>query len=158
MDMPTNGVVEFKGFGAHLEEMRRKKVEDNRKKHADYCRRRYQEDDDYRKKQRNRQNKRYQQNEWVRRKSRAWYIQKKYKISDKEKADLYAAQGGKCAICGKPKQLYGDMSKVLCIDHSEKSGKVRGLLCTNCNLGIGHFKDDVRAMENAIVYLKSHDN
>jgi hypothetical protein len=34
------------------------------------------------------------------------------------------------------------------------SGKVRGLLCSKCNLGIGHFKDKVRYLENAIKYLQ----
>lgn len=58
-------------------------------------------------------------------------------------------QGGVCAICGeKPK------NGRLAIDHIHGTSKVRGLLCSSCNTGLGHFKDDPERLASAIVYLK----
>lgn len=51
-----------------------------------------------------------------------------------------------CAICG------GD--KRLSIDHDHSSGRVRGLLCSPCNAGLGMFKDDPERLAKAIGYLK----
>ena len=39
------------------------------------------------------------------------------------------------------------------IDHSHETGKVRGLLCHNCNMLLGHSKDNINTLENAIMYL-----
>lgn len=52
-----------------------------------------------------------------------------------------------CAICGNtPKRLR--------IDHDHDTGKYRGLLCDNCNIGLGHFKDSPDRLRKAILYLK----
>lgn len=53
-----------------------------------------------------------------------------------------------CAICGKPPRAR------LQIDHNHKTGKYRGLLCDNCNIGLGHFKDSPELLRKAIDYLK----
>ena len=60
---------------------------------------------------------------------------------------LVAKQDGRCAICGtKPgHRLY--------VDHCHDSGRVRGLLCSPCNFGLGHFKDDPERLNRAMVYL-----
>ena len=50
-----------------------------------------------------------------------------------------------CLICGKEENLV--------TDHCHTSLKVRGKLCTNCNLGLGHFKDDPMLLEFAKIYL-----
>lgn len=50
-----------------------------------------------------------------------------------------------CAICGNKKKLL--------VDHCHKSNKVRGLLCNDCNLGLGRFFDSVDILEKAIKYL-----
>jgi peptide methionine sulfoxide reductase MsrB len=60
-------------------------------------------------------------------------------------------QGGLCAICQKP---YDWETSALYIDHCHTTGKVRGLLCRNCNKGLGHFFDDVANLARAIEYLK----
>lgn len=61
---------------------------------------------------------------------------------------LYSEQGGRCAICGKAQ------AKSLDMDHDHKSGKVRGLLCNNCNRGLGLFKDSPEVLRNAAKYLE----
>jgi hypothetical protein len=64
--------------------------------------------------------------------------------------DMLAIQNGVCAICGVDNNgKYGYFS----VDHCHKTLKIRGLLCTNCNQGIGRFKDSVENIENAIRYL-----
>ena len=74
---------------------------------------------------------------------------------------MYIKQGGFCAICGthkKPALAEGEalkMSEILCIDHCHFTGRVRGLICNNCNAGIGNLKDSIKNLEKAIYYLKS---
>jgi hypothetical protein len=60
-------------------------------------------------------------------------------------------QNNVCAIC-KEKQL----NKVLCIDHNHVTGKVRGLLCNSCNIGLGHFRDNSKILHSAIEYLQNY--
>jgi hypothetical protein len=57
-----------------------------------------------------------------------------------------------CAIC-KEKNYDG---QDLFIDHDHDTGEVRGLLCGRCNSGLGFFRDRVRLLAEAIVYLESH--
>ena len=43
------------------------------------------------------------------------------------------------------------------IDHNHKTNKIRGILCGNCNMGLGHFKDNLDVLKNAIKYLEDTD-
>lgn len=54
----------------------------------------------------------------------------------------------KCNICGKKPQ-----NKRLAIDHDHKTNKIRGLLCGQCNRGLGCFYDNKKLLKNAIIYL-----
>lgn len=54
-----------------------------------------------------------------------------------------------CAICCAPWVTSPN------IDHCHQTNKVRGLLCKDCNTGLGHFKDDIANLQSAIVYLSS---
>lgn len=59
-----------------------------------------------------------------------------------------------CTICG-------DLStngKCHSIDHDHKTGQIRGVLCSSCNLGLGKFKDDPQLLEFARIYLLSSIN
>ena len=70
-----------------------------------------------------------------------------------EKAQYFAmvlAQNGVCRICGKHESITG---RRLSVDHDHTSGRVRGLLCSNCNLGIGYFYDDPELLRRAAQYI-----
>jgi Recombination endonuclease VII len=62
-------------------------------------------------------------------------------------------QGGGCFICGE-KPPAGTR---LCVDHNHTTGKVRALLCINCNQGIGNFRDDKALLTKAKDYLEKFD-
>lgn len=82
---------------------------------------------------------------------------KKYGLLYEEVAVMLAEQDGGCAICNAPLTLdnrdkpKGEHSH---IDHCHATGKVRGVLCAACNLGIGKFKDDTALLKSAISYLE----
>ena len=76
---------------------------------------------------------------------RLWPIKLKYGLSQEEYREMVIKQGGKCLICNKKKDLY--------VDHDHQSGIVRGLLCYNCNIGIGLFYENIDHLNNAIKYL-----
>lgn len=80
---------------------------------------------------------------------------KKYNITPEDYDELYTKQNGRCAICNKTKE---ETLTPICIDHSHKTGKVRGLLCYSCNQGIGFFKDDIQLLQKAINYLINTNN
>ena len=67
-----------------------------------------------------------------------------------------------CKICGKTVHKAPENSKdkknQAVIDHDHKTGELRGLLCHQCNVGIGNFKDDVNILMNAILYLSRGKN
>ena len=63
--------------------------------------------------------------------------------------DMYAKQNGVCAICLKKCKT----KKQLAVDHDHNTNKIRGLLCSKCNRGIGMFEDDVNLLNKAIIYL-----
>ena len=68
---------------------------------------------------------------------------------------MLEAQGGVCAICEKPERStsrYGRIKK-LAVDHDHDTGAVRGLLCANCNKGIGNLGDDPDILIAGAAYL-----
>jgi uncharacterized protein YlaI len=82
-----------------------------------------------------------------------------YGISEKQYEQLFHMHK-KCGICGTaPSQIDKRTGKVkrLAIDHNHKTGIIRGLLCTRCNLGIGNFRADngVDLFVKAIKYIKN---
>ena len=80
---------------------------------------------------------------------RSWRYKRKYGISLQEFDQMFADQGGKCAICTKE---FGSESDAM-VDHHHGSGRVRGLLCRGCNLAIGYLRDDPVLMWNAAEYV-----
>ncbi len=70
---------------------------------------------------------------------------------------MVEAQGGLCAICGKPEtRLHKGKLKRLATDHCHDRKKVRALLCHQCNTGIGSFVDDPALLRAAAAYLEKH--
>ena len=72
----------------------------------------------------------------------------KYKMTQQEYDLRLEKQKNRCAICRKK------FRKTPHIDHNHKTGRNRGLLCDDCNLGLGRFKDNVKVLRRAIKYLK----
>jgi hypothetical protein len=83
--------------------------------------------------------------------TRARHLWNKYRLRVSEYDALLAAQDGRCAICCTDEPGgRGDWH----VDHCHESKKIRGLLCTGCNLGLGHFRDDPQRLRAAIHYLQ----
>ena len=72
-----------------------------------------------------------------------------YGITLREYNNMLVKQNGVCAICEQ------SCTKELAVDHDHCTGKVRGLLCKNCNLGLGHFLDNTSYLNSAIKYLEA---
>lgn len=81
---------------------------------------------------------------------------RQYGLESEDYLRLYDAQEGKCKICGlrAPRVISGTVeTKALFVDHDHRTGKVRGLLCSNCNAGLGFFKDSRGVLFSALRYL-----
>ncbi len=86
-----------------------------------------------------------------------YHLIKTYGITKQEYNEMLEVQGGACLLCNK-KSYKTSSGKVrsLYVDHCHDTGKVRGLLCQNCNVGLGNFKDDIPLLRRAINYLELH--
>ena len=84
--------------------------------------------------------------------SRKSQLKSKYGITDEDYLCMFLQQECKCAICGNVQK-----TRKLAVDHDHKTGKVRALLCHNCNVLLGHAKDDIEILKKAISYLKEHN-
>ncbi len=74
----------------------------------------------------------------------------RYGITLEDYNQMFIEQEGKCAICGKHQS---ELQRALFVDHDHNTGEVRGLLCNNCNAGVGYFEDKPDYLEKAIAYL-----
>lgn len=81
-------------------------------------------------------------------------MKKLYGLSIPDYNAILISQGGKCAIC-KSTNPNGRGSNFH-VDHDHSTGKIRALLCVNCNTAIGLFHENTVLMEKAIEYLKKH--
>lgn len=80
----------------------------------------------------------------------------RYGLTDEAYAAMLEAQGGVCAVCGRPPSG-GPKSKNLVVDHCHTSKAVRGLTCQRCNVGIGYLGDSAAGLMRAVEYLKRHE-
>ena len=78
------------------------------------------------------------------------HLKKTYGISLAEYDEMLEEQGNGCAICGTSPEKNG---RRLDVDHCHTTGKIRGLLCHSCNLGIGKFKDNPDLLAEELKYL-----
>jgi len=91
-------------------------------------------------------------------------LKARYGISADEYQRMYHAQNGCCAICKRAvisqiaaaatASRKGKIDSAH-VDHCHKTGRVRGLLCSECNTGIGYLKENAEVLQNAIAYLHS---
>jgi hypothetical protein len=99
-----------------------------------------------------------QSREWAKshpeeaRRSNQKTILKKYGLTLIEYDKLLSDQEGRCACCGSidPKCRW----KRFAVDHDHSTGKIRGLLCFECNTGIGNLGDSIEGLQKAINYLR----
>jgi hypothetical protein len=84
---------------------------------------------------------------------RIWY---RYGITQEEYDSLFEQQGGLCAVCRCPPEVRNGIERRLAVDHSHKSGRNRALLCSRCNLVLGHCQDQPELLRRLMEYLLSH--
>lgn len=82
------------------------------------------------------------------------HYKRNFGITLKEYRRMLKSQSGKCAICGNGK-IETPGGRRLSVDHDHKTGKVRALLCGNCNAGLGIFMDNSKLLHKAISYLET---
>lgn len=81
-----------------------------------------------------------------------FYRRRRFGLEHSDYLQMKETQHGLCAICGK--EPTGRFPLV--VDHDHSTGKVRQLLCTDCNLALGRFCDSVDLLSSAIDYLLKH--
>lgn len=87
---------------------------------------------------------------------RYWRIQKKYGLTREQYEKMLLSQNSACAICLKPEGgKYREKVIHLSVDHDHNTGRVRGLLCRDCNTAIGKLREDTEAMNRAVIYLST---
>ena len=86
--------------------------------------------------------------------SREYLLKSLYNLSIEDFTKLSEKQHNLCAICYQPPKG----SKYLYIDHNHKTGKIRGLLCRDCNSALGLFHDNITSLEIAIKYLEEYND
>lgn len=82
----------------------------------------------------------------------------KYGITNEQYAKMLEKQDNKCAICNQKESTLDGKTKLpkkMSIDHCHKTKKIRGLLCNNCNQGIGKFKHNSEWLRNAALYCEA---
>ncbi len=81
------------------------------------------------------------------------YHLRQFGLDDASYGALLANQRFACALCGRPSTLF---KKKFSVDHDHKTGKVRALLCSSCNTGLGLFQDSPARLRRAARYLELH--
>src|SRR5439155_24185888 len=79
--------------------------------------------------------------------SRHYHLVRRYGIGARQVEAMIRAQGERCAICRSEPAVH--------VDHAHDTGLIRGVVCFNCNGGLGQFKDDATTLARAIQYLEN---
>lgn len=88
--------------------------------------------------------------EWSTHEKWIWH---KFKITGSQYKDLQKLQNNNCAIC---KRAQNEFKRKFAVDHCHKTNKVRGLLCMDCNVAIGHLKNNFSLCLSAADYLRRY--
>lgn len=86
------------------------------------------------------------------RRQREQSYKKNYNITLEEVEEQGKFQDWLCVICGR------DISNRFHVDHNHETGQFRGLLCFNCNVGLGNFRDSITNLIRAAEYLQNFEN
>ena len=136
------------------ERERKRKYRQKNKKHIQEQQNRwYQNHKEYQKeyqekwRQRNREHIRGLSKEWYKN-NKEHYYKKLYNITLEEIYGMLIKQDYKCSICKDPL-----IETKGCVDHNYRTGKVRGILCSRCNTGLGLFRENPEFLNNAILYI-----
>lgn len=121
-------------------------MQEYRKSHKEYQIRYY---NDHKKEINKKYKEWYKENKDV---DRERHLKRKYGISNNDYEKMIILQNGKCAICG---NLPTPNTK-LHVDHDHQTGKIRKLLCKNCNNALGYAREDISILDRMIDYLNSH--
>jgi hypothetical protein len=78
---------------------------------------------------------------------------RQYGLTVEQWEDMWTSQGGRCAICSDPLERGRNTH----LDHDHRQGRIRGLLCRDCNRALGLFRDDRARVQAASEYLRHHD-
>jgi nitrate/TMAO reductase-like tetraheme cytochrome c subunit len=88
--------------------------------------------------------------------ARERYLQQRYNMSENEYNARLLAQDNQCLLCGVEfnHKDFGPDSPV--VDHCHTHGHVRGILCNECNRGLGYFHDNPAALRAAALYIEEN--
>ena len=82
--------------------------------------------------------------------SRRSRLKKAFGLTLEEYDELLVKQNDGCGICGRSRS---DDGRRLAVDHCHDTGKIRGLLCSSCNMALGMLNDDLELLKKAVDYL-----
>ena len=80
-------------------------------------------------------------------------LERLYGITMADYSEMFIAQGGRCAACGKEPPLRSGKPRRMCVDHNPATGEVRGLLCWKCNMALGNADDSAEILQKLHDYL-----
>ena len=83
-------------------------------------------------------------------------LQRRYGITQTDYEVMIAEQNNKCAICNTTEPGGRHNSGYFVVDHCHTTGKVRKLLCHNCNTALGLVGDNTQTLQSMIEYLQEH--
>jgi hypothetical protein len=81
-------------------------------------------------------------------------LERKFGITRAEYDQMLVEQNGVCKLCDGKDPYPG--GRALSVDHDHETGKVRSLLCTHCNSGLGMFRDSPELLRAAADYIEEH--
>jgi len=88
-------------------------------------------------------------------KGRQIQLQQRYNLTVKQYELILESQNNVCTICGKLEIIKcGVRVKRLAVDHNHTTGKVRGLLCSTCNLLVAHVENNPKILKEIPRYLR----
>ncbi len=79
-------------------------------------------------------------------------LKRKFGLTPEDYIKMFEAQDGCCAICN---VCQSESAIRMAVDHDHKTGRIRGLVCRDCNLFLGHLEKKCGLLSRALEYLSS---